>query len=287
MSVPITTIQGSDNVGLSRLTINTNFAALKAASDEVTALLDPSTLTLSGIKSVTIDDTSLPLTSAILAVSKGASILGVVTLGTIGASTSVLINGNGGVALSEANLTIALGNFDLQSATSLADLGGHLNLDGELRLPGVSTAFASSIGLTSATPYAIPVSSKKYLVVTNGATNSAAPFGLTASLQTGSAGQVVELYHVAGASGPVRLSWQTTNATSVSINGITQTQVDGSAIFQVGPNTTTFTLTASGPTGTTTTQVTVNVTGSGPTSGVLDSGRSGCQQPFKDRLYYF
>jgi hypothetical protein len=144
-----------------------------------------------------------------LAVSKGASILGVVTLGTIGASTSVLINGNGGVALSEANLTIALGNFDLQSATSLADLGGHLNLDGELRLPGVSTAFASSIGLTSATPYAIPVSSKKYLVVTNGATNSAAPFGLTASLQTGSAGQVVELYHVAGASGPVRLS--TTN----------------------------------------------------------------------------
>jgi hypothetical protein len=85
-------------------------------------------------------------------------------------------------------------------------------------------------------------------------------------------------------SGTVTLSWQTTNATSVSINGITQTQVDGSAIFQVGPNTTTFTLTASGPTGTTTTQVTVNVTGSGPTSGVLDRNGWSVTVPGTDGL---
>lgn len=209
MSVPITTIQGSDNVGLSRLTINTNFAALKAASDAVTALLDPDTLALSGVKSVTIDDSASPLTSAILSVSKGAAILGKVTMGTIGASTSVLINGNGGVALSEANLTIALGNIDIQAATSLLDAGGHFNLDGELRLPGVAAAYSGQIGLTSAAGYSLPVSSKKFITITNGATNSAATYGMTASLQAGSAGQSLEIFHVQGASGPVRIS--TTN----------------------------------------------------------------------------
>lgn len=209
MGVPITTIQGSDNVGLSRLTINTNFAALKAASDAVTALLDPDTLTLSGVKSVTIDDSASPLTSAILSVSKGAAILGKVTLGTVGASTSVLINGNGGVTLSEANLTLSLGNVDISSATSLLDVGGHFNLDGELRVPGVAAAYSGMVGLTSASPYSLPVSSKKYVVISNGATNSAAPYGLTASLQSGSAGQKLEIYHVKGASGPVRIA--TTN----------------------------------------------------------------------------
>ena len=52
MAVSIQTLLGSENVGLSRLTINANFAALKAASDAVTALLDPTTFTLSGVKSI-------------------------------------------------------------------------------------------------------------------------------------------------------------------------------------------------------------------------------------------
>ncbi len=85
-------------------------------------------------------------------------------------------------------------------------------------------------------------------------------------------------------SGPVTLSWQTTNATSVSINGIVQTQVDGSAVFQVGPNTTTFTLTSSGPNGTSTAQITVNVTGSGPSSGMLDRNGWSVTVPGTDGL---
>lgn len=209
MSVPITIMAGSDNVGLSRLTINTNFAALKAASDAVTALLNPTTLVLSGIKAVTIADSGLGLSASILNVANGASILGNVILGST--ASSVRFRGAGGISIEELgnNLTIAQADLDMQSATSLADFGGHLNLDGELRLPGVSTAFASQVGLTSTDTTSVPVSALKYMVITNGATSAAATYGLTASLQAGSAGQVLELYHAQGASGPVRIS--TTN----------------------------------------------------------------------------
>jgi hypothetical protein len=68
--------------------------------------------------------------------------------------------------------------------------------------------------------------------------------------------------------GPVTLSWQTTNATSVKVNGVAQAQVDGSGVFQVGANTTTFTLEATGPAGTTTGTVTVAVTT--PAGGYFD-----------------
>lgn len=68
--------------------------------------------------------------------------------------------------------------------------------------------------------------------------------------------------------GPVTLSWQTTNATSVKVNGVAQALVDGSAVFQVGANTTTFTLEATGPAGTTTGTVTVAVTT--PAGGYFD-----------------
>lgn len=68
--------------------------------------------------------------------------------------------------------------------------------------------------------------------------------------------------------GPVTLSWQTTNATSVKVNGVAQANVDGSGVFQVGANTTTFTLEATGPAGTTTGTVTVAVTT--PAGGYFD-----------------
>lgn len=68
--------------------------------------------------------------------------------------------------------------------------------------------------------------------------------------------------------GPVTLSWQTTNATSVKVNGVAQALVDGSGVFQVGANTTTFTLEATGPAGTTTGTVTVAVTT--PAGGYFD-----------------
>lgn len=204
MSVSITTIQGSDNVGLSRLTINSNFAALKAASDAVTALLDPTTFSLSGVKSVQIDNAAASLSSSILSVSKGASILGDLTLGTVGASTSVSIRGTGGISVSEGSLTISAGSLALSSSSSLLSAGGAFNVSGERRAPGVSTAFVNTTSLTASTT-AVSVSSLKYIIVTNGGTGSNAVVGLTASLNAGSVGQEIEVYHVAGPSGPVRI----------------------------------------------------------------------------------
>jgi hypothetical protein len=210
MAVPITTIQGSDNVALSRLTINANFSALKAASDAVTALLNPSTFTLSGVKSVQIDDSAAALSSSILSVSKGASILGNLTLGTLASPTSVLVNGTGGVTLAEASLNVTLGNVTISAAGSLLNLGGAININGEFRSPGISTAESNMIGLTSSTTYSInPTGYNKYVFLSNGSTASIAVPGLTASLGVGATGQVVELYHVKGPSGSVYID--TTN----------------------------------------------------------------------------
>lgn len=205
MAVSITTIQGSDNVGLSRLTINANFAALKAASDSVTALLDPTTSTISGIKSVQIDNAASALSSAILSVSKGASILGNLTLGTIGASTSVSIRGTGGVSITEGSLSVSLGNITLSSSSSVLSVGGAISMVGEKRIPGIATAFTNTVSLTASST-AVPVTGLKYVVITNGSTASTAVAGLTASLNAGSAGQEIEVYHTKGASGPVLIS---------------------------------------------------------------------------------
>jgi hypothetical protein len=201
MSVPITTIQGSDNVGLSRLTINTNFAALKAASDAVTNLLNPDTFTLSGVKSVTIDDTAQPLSSSILSVTKGASILGNVTLGTIGQSTTVTVNGNGGIVFSEGALTISLGDFVVDSGTSEARFDGALKSAGEYRVPLVSSAFSGAIGLTGAASATLNVSQKRFIVISSAVSSA---FGLTASLPAGATGQELQIYHVLD-QGPVRI----------------------------------------------------------------------------------
>ena len=204
-TTPITTIAGSDNVGLSRLTLNANFAAIKATLDEVTALLDPSSTTLSGITSVQIDNASASLSSTILSVSKAAVILGNVTIGTIGASTSFNINGNGGVSISQGSLNVALGNITLSNPASLLLAAGNVSLGGEVRVPGVASAFLNTIGLTSTTTTSVAVTGLKYAVISNGSTSSASIAGLTASLQSGSAGQQVEIYHVAGPSGPVNI----------------------------------------------------------------------------------
>lgn len=206
MAVSIQTLLGSENVGLSRLTLNANFAALKAASDAVTALLDPTTLTLSGIKSVTIDNSALGLSSAILSVSKGALILGDLTLGTIGASTSVAIRGNGGINISEGSLTIGVGNLSLSSSSLLTS--GNVSIVGEKRAPGLAAAFAATIGLTNdAAVTALSVSTLKYIIISNGGTGASALAGLEASLVSGSSGQELELYHTLGASaGPVKIA---------------------------------------------------------------------------------
>jgi len=205
MAVSIQLLSGSDNVGLSRPIINANFSALKAAADASAALLNPSTSVLSGIKSVQVDNTALSLSSTILSISKSATVLGNMTLGTISASTNLTINGTGGVSISEGSLQLTTGNVTLAGISSLLTINGGINIVGEKRAPGLATAFLNTIGLTSTTTVNIVPSGLKYVIITNGATSSDAVFGLTASLSAGTVGQEVEIYHVAGPSGPTRI----------------------------------------------------------------------------------
>lgn len=218
-TVSITTMQGSDNVGLSRLTINANFAALKAATDGLMSLLDPIALTLSGIKSLSVDDASASLSSSILNVSKGGTILGNVALGTTGQSTSVTMNGTGGFYIVQSNLYLGSGSMYLASASLLQT--GNISIVGEKRVPGFAASLTGSNYTSLTGPlYSIPVQGAKFLIVSNGATSGSGLTGLTASLATGSAGQEVEIFHVAGPSaGPVWID--TTNFSNASGIGLT------------------------------------------------------------------
>jgi hypothetical protein len=197
MAVTITTIQPQDSIASSRLTLNSNFSALKAGVDSLQVLLDPSTSILAGVKSATINDNAVSSSTTIFQVGKGSSLLGNVIMGTVGASTSVLINGNGGVTVAQSSVTLTLGNLTLSSGTSLASFGGHLSVTNENRLPGSANAFASIIGLTNSSGTALTVTDKKYIVLRNDSIST----GLTASLNAGTAGQVIEIYHILGASG--------------------------------------------------------------------------------------
>ena len=200
MAVTITQIQPSDAIASSRLTINSNFSALKAGIDSVQLLLNPTTATLSGVKSIAVNDAAVSLTQNIFTVGKGSSLLGNVIMGTTGASTSVTINGTGGLIISQGTITSAnITNVGILSTSSLS-------VSGENRQPGVATAFSSSsiVGLTVSK--SVSVAGLKYLVVRNDGTAS----GLTASIPTGSTGQVVEFFHILGPSAfPVSIS--TTN----------------------------------------------------------------------------
>ena len=59
MAVTITTIQPQDSIASSRLTLNSNFASLKAGVDSLQVLLNPSTSVLAGVKSATINDSAV------------------------------------------------------------------------------------------------------------------------------------------------------------------------------------------------------------------------------------
>lgn len=194
MAVTITTIQPQDALASSRLTINSNFAALKAGVDSLQVLLDPTTFILSGVRSGTINDNTVPFSTSIFQVGKGSSLLGNVIMGTTGASTSVLINGNGGVTVDQSSITLTTGNLTLSSASSVATFGGDISVGKEFRAPGLTTAFGSPAGLTSSA--SITVTDLKYLVITNVSTTG----GHTASLSAGAAGQVLEIFHLLGAS---------------------------------------------------------------------------------------
>lgn len=195
MSVTITTIQPQDSLASSRLTLNSNFAAIKAGVDSVQVLLDPTTFILSGVKAATINDNAVPFTSSIFQVGKGSSLLGNVIMGTTGASTSVLINGTGGVTVNQSSLTLNTGSVILAGASSLLSTVGHLNVGKEIRLPGLATAFSGLVGLTA--PTVINVASLKYLVISNAGITGPN----TATLSAGTLGQVLDIFHIVGASG--------------------------------------------------------------------------------------
>jgi len=204
MAVTITTIQPQDALSSSRLTINANFSALKAGIDSVQTLLNPSTYTLSGVKSATINDNAVPFSTSIFQVGKGSSLLGNVILGTVGASTSVLINGTGGVTVDQASVTLTSGNLTLSSSGSVINANGNLRVSKELRLPGLSTAYSAIVGLTGAA--SVNISTMKYLVLKNNSTTGEQ----TATLSAGNQGQVLEIFHSLGTPGhPVKIA--TTN----------------------------------------------------------------------------
>lgn len=202
MAVTITTIQPQDSIASSRLTLNSNFTALKAGTDALQILLDPSTSILSGVKSAIINDNAVSSSSIIFQVGKGSALLGNVIMGTTGASTSVLINGNGGITVDQSSVTLTNGNLILSGANSLVSLAGSLSLTKEIRLPGSAAAFSAIIGLTNSISTSINVTDRKYIVLKNNSILA----GLTASLNAGSLGQVVEIFHILGPSGfPVNI----------------------------------------------------------------------------------
>lgn len=194
MAITITTIQPQDSLAASRLTLNSNFATIKAGVDSLQSLLDPTTYVLTGVKSATINNAAVSFTTSIFQVGKGSSLLGNVIMGTVGATTSVSIRGTGGVVLTQSSLTLTSGNLVLTSATSTATLGGNLSIGKELRTPGISTAFSAKVGLTAGTT--ISTAGLKFLVVGN-----SGPTGPhVATLSAGNTGQVLEIYHSLGAS---------------------------------------------------------------------------------------
>jgi hypothetical protein len=200
MSVTITTIQPQDSLASSRITLNSNFSALKNGVDALQVFLDPTTAILTGIKSITVNDNAVPFSNSIFQVGKGSSLLGNVIMGTTGASTSVLVNGTGGITVDQSTITLNNGNIILSGASSLMSVS-NANISKEVRLPGLATAFSSMIGLTSA--YSVNVTDLKYVVISNA--------GITgphvASLSSGNLGQVLEIFHQIGASGyPVWIS---------------------------------------------------------------------------------
>jgi len=213
MAISITQLLGTDNVALSRLTINANFNALKAGYDAMATLLNPDLSSLN-VKSIQVDNTASSLSATIFSVSKGASILGNLTVGTTGQATTVTVNGTGGVNISNASLILTNGNLALSNAASLFSTAGNLSVSGGLRLPGLTTSQSNAVTL-AASGTTIDVTTpehNKYVFLSNGSTAAATP--LSCAIGTGAAGQVLEIFHVLGPSGP-------SSITTTNFSGIT------------------------------------------------------------------
>lgn len=188
--VTITTIQPSDSVGSSRITLNSNFNALKAGIDSVHLLLNPRDAVLSGVKSATITDSALSLSDTIFTVSKGSRLLGNVIMGTTGSATSVIINGTGGLSMPQSAITAA----NVTTAGTVTT--GSISVSKENRQPGLAAAFAGIIGLTG--DKTLTVTDLKYIAIRND--DTVITTGVTASLPAGTSGQVMEIFHILGPS---------------------------------------------------------------------------------------
>jgi hypothetical protein len=197
-TVPITVIQGSDNVGLSRLTINSNFASLQNVVNGIAALLDPNALTLSGVSSISVGASASNLATPVLSVANAATILGNTIFGTVGASTSTTINGSGGVSISQSSVTLGVGSLSLSSSSAVLSSAGPVSFSNEYRQPGIAAAIASPTSLVSGANSLNPVG--KYYIAVRNTISSVTTANIT--LQAGSAnGQKIEIYNLTGASG--------------------------------------------------------------------------------------
>lgn len=78
----ITEILGTDSLSSSRLTINSNFTAVNNEIADITALIDPTTSTISGIESIAAESITLSYLS-------GGSTLPIVAISSTGAVFSV------------------------------------------------------------------------------------------------------------------------------------------------------------------------------------------------------
>ena len=195
MAITVTTIQPQDSISGSRLVLNSNFNTVANEINTLENFINPSTAVISGVKSLTVDNSTVSITSPIFTVTKGSSLLGSVVIGTSGAATSVTVNGTGGMNIIQSPLTISGGDFNLSSPSNSANISGNLSVSGELRLPGSAQAFSSIIGLTASKT--LTIAGLQYIVLTNASSG-----GLTASLPAGSsAGQVLEIYHKLGTAG--------------------------------------------------------------------------------------
>ena len=210
MSVSITAIQAADSIAGSRLTLNSNFASIATEINNIEYLINPSTAAISGILSLSVSNSGVNYATSVLNVGQAATILGNLFIGATSNPTSVSILGSGNVTLSQASLVMSNGSVIVGSTSSASSFSGNVTISGELCLPGSANAFSNMISLTAASA-SINVSGLKYLVVSN----SSGSAGLTASLSSADAGQVLEIFHVKGPSGyPVII-----NATN--FNGLT------------------------------------------------------------------
>lgn len=133
MAVTITEILETDEIAASRITLNNNFSALKAAVDTVTdTYLDTTTGDLS-VNSATIQKLATdPFTTVGLTVENSASIVGNLGVGQTTTTNSLVVT-NG--------ITVSGGNISLTNSANKISSTGGFSVAGSFVQPGFSNGF--------------------------------------------------------------------------------------------------------------------------------------------------